>query len=268
MTDKPLTPEEEAKVRHIVAMGGYLTASMWGRRLLATLDATLQRDEDPQIIYLSNAGDETSIVLNSLRDRAAEDPRLAYLEWSAAPDRADDDRDGWAEANPAIGHIPTLQEQVSYWRSLYETCLDTTTRLARPADPGGLRETALEEVAYRAELVWESLRHEDHGFPLYDLGRALATLAATPTEDAHEEGRPPLDPLVAAHDRGWSEGFIAGRAAAPTADPGGLRETAQEVASGLEAWSEADPTRVAPRAGTYARALRAALADTEQETER
>jgi hypothetical protein len=64
--------------------------------------------EDPQIIYLSNAGDETSVVLNSLRDRAAEDPRLAYLEWSAAPDRAADDRDGWIEANPAIGHIPTL----------------------------------------------------------------------------------------------------------------------------------------------------------------
>jgi rubrerythrin len=33
-----LTAEEEAEVRHIVAMGGYLTASQWGRRLLATLD--------------------------------------------------------------------------------------------------------------------------------------------------------------------------------------------------------------------------------------
>ena len=34
------------------------------------------------------------------------DPGLAYLEWSAAPERAADDRAGWLEANPAIGHDP------------------------------------------------------------------------------------------------------------------------------------------------------------------
>jgi NAD-dependent dihydropyrimidine dehydrogenase PreA subunit len=40
--------------------------------------------------------------------------------------------------------------------------------------------------------------------------------------------RPPLDPLVAAHDRGWSEGYIAGRdAARQPADPGELRATSQ-----------------------------------------
>jgi hypothetical protein len=126
---------------------------------------------------------------------------------------------------------------------------------ARSADPGELRE-ALESIKRlsdgRADN-WSQVVRAIHE-------TAVAALAATPTEDAHEEGRPPLDPLVAAHDRGWSEGFIAGRAAARSADPGGLRETAQEVASGLEAWSEADPIHVAPRAQTYARALRTALA--------
>ena len=50
---------------------------------------------------------------------------------------------------------------------------------ARPAVPAALdveRVRLLEEVALRAEQAWESLRHEDHGSPLYDLGRALAAL--------------------------------------------------------------------------------------------
>jgi hypothetical protein len=61
--------------------------------------------EDPQTIYLSNAGTDESTVLNSLRKRAADDPSLAYLEWSADPEYAADDRRGWVQANPAIGHF-------------------------------------------------------------------------------------------------------------------------------------------------------------------
>lgn len=60
---------------------------------------------NPQILYLSNAGHELSDVLNAIRKRAEEgDQALAYLEWSAAPGRSVDDRAGWAEANPALGH--------------------------------------------------------------------------------------------------------------------------------------------------------------------
>lgn len=64
--------------------------------------------ENPQTIYLSNAGTDKSVVLNSLRDRAADDPSLAYLEWSAHPDYASHDRRGWVQANPAIGHFPQV----------------------------------------------------------------------------------------------------------------------------------------------------------------
>jgi len=74
----------------------------------AILPTTIAK-ADPQIIYLSNAGDDESIVLNELRRRRETDPRLAYLEWSAGPDRALDDRDGWAEANPALGY--TISEE-------------------------------------------------------------------------------------------------------------------------------------------------------------
>jgi len=68
----------------------------------AILPTTMAR-RDPQIIYLSNAGDDESVVLNELRRRRETDKRLAYLEWSAGPDRTLEDRDGWAEANPSVG---------------------------------------------------------------------------------------------------------------------------------------------------------------------
>lgn len=76
---------------------------------------TLSASLDPQIIYLSNAGDDLSVVLNALRSRSESDPSLAYLEWSASPERPIDDPIGWAEANPAMGH------EAEGMGSLYET---------------------------------------------------------------------------------------------------------------------------------------------------
>jgi hypothetical protein len=71
---------------------------------------TLNASRHPQMVYLSNAGESDSVVLNAARLRADSDPSLAYLEWSAAPERSADDIEGWREANPAIGHIPNLLE--------------------------------------------------------------------------------------------------------------------------------------------------------------
>lgn len=71
---------------------------------------TLAASRNPQFLYLSNAGDDTSVVLNALRSRAGDDPSLAYLEWSAAPGRGADDVAGWQESNPALGHLPALYE--------------------------------------------------------------------------------------------------------------------------------------------------------------
>jgi phage terminase large subunit-like protein len=77
--------------------------------VIAAASSTQAVSADPLTIYFSNAGTDKSVVLNSVRDRAGKDPNLAYLEWSADPERTASDRRGWTEANPALGHQPSLQ---------------------------------------------------------------------------------------------------------------------------------------------------------------
>jgi hypothetical protein len=89
---------------------------------IAAAKPTMTVSPDPQMVYLSNAGQDDSIVLNALRLRADSDPALAYLEWSAAPDRAADDIAGWCESNPSIGYEPEgLGSTLETLRSEYRT---------------------------------------------------------------------------------------------------------------------------------------------------
>lgn len=60
-----------------------------------------------QIVVISNAGDDSSVVLNSLREAALadKDERLGILEWSA-PDGCDlNDPEMWTYSLPGLGHI-------------------------------------------------------------------------------------------------------------------------------------------------------------------
>jgi phage terminase large subunit-like protein len=73
---------------------------------IAAILPTLNTSRDPQVWWASNAGDPDSIVLNQLRDRALTGDRsLAWLEWSADPALSPDDPEGWAQANPSLGHL-------------------------------------------------------------------------------------------------------------------------------------------------------------------
>lgn len=60
-----------------------------------------------QIVCISNAGDDESVVLNTLREAAlsGKDDTVCLLEWSA-PDGCDlDDPEMWAMSLPGLGHI-------------------------------------------------------------------------------------------------------------------------------------------------------------------
>lgn len=91
-----------------------------GATHMAAILPTLSAVPNPQLWYTSSAGMETSEQLNAVRRRGVtgRDPRLCYLEWSAAkrkcaregcshhPDVEGcwlDDREAWAESNPTLG---------------------------------------------------------------------------------------------------------------------------------------------------------------------
>lgn len=66
---------------------------------------------DGQVVVITNMGDDSSIVLDSLRESALGyietgqgDPRLGILEWSAPPGSDPTDLEALAYANPNLGH--------------------------------------------------------------------------------------------------------------------------------------------------------------------
>jgi hypothetical protein len=79
----------------------------------AAVSKTTMARPNSQIWCMSNAGDDTSVVLNRLRDRAltGDDPTIGLFEWSGAYDDDGDSYcaiDDWAQiaqANPVLGSL-------------------------------------------------------------------------------------------------------------------------------------------------------------------
>ena len=121
---------------------------------IAAAEPTISASLDPQTLYLSNAGDDESIVLNSVRARADSDPSLAYLEWSADPKRDISDRDGWLEANPAVGNLPGrdlmgfLERKYESYRQAGTLSIYETEHLCRWVP--SMRERMVDEYAWAA----------------------------------------------------------------------------------------------------------------------
>lgn len=72
----------------------------------AAMSKTAMAVPNALIIAMSNAGDDNSVVLNDLREKAqtGADDTLGLFEWSAEPGCALDDPAAWAQANPSLGH--------------------------------------------------------------------------------------------------------------------------------------------------------------------
>jgi hypothetical protein len=97
------------------------------------------------ILPTSNAGDEESVVLNSLRGQAVAgaDPALALFEWSA-PDGCElDDTDAWCQAMPGLGI----------------TITEAAVRSALATDPA---------TVFRTELLCQHVDLMDTAFPMDD----------------------------------------------------------------------------------------------------
>lgn len=99
----------------------------WGA--WSSLSKTVIARPKGQIVAISNAGDDESVVLNSLRDAAlgGRDPSVGLFEWSAPDGCSLDDPEMWAMGVPALGH--TLPEGA--------------VRTARATDPPGVFRTEI-----------------------------------------------------------------------------------------------------------------------------
>lgn len=73
----------------------------------SALSKTTMAVPNSQIWCMSNAGDDQSVVLNQLRDRALADPdgSIGLFEWSGPDDCALDDIEAIRQANPALGYL-------------------------------------------------------------------------------------------------------------------------------------------------------------------
>lgn len=114
---------------------------------------TLSASPNPRAVFLSNAGSDDSVVLNDLKRRSETDPSLCYIEWSASPERAIDDRDGWLEANPSpLITMDTLERQfVSRPPALFET--EHLCRWVETMAPSLLAPAAWERLERPLELA-------------------------------------------------------------------------------------------------------------------
>lgn len=79
---------------------------------------TISARPGSQAWYFGSAPLSSSEVMHRIRrrGRAGTDDRLAYLEWSADPEANLDDRDAWAQANPALG-VRILEEHIESERA-------------------------------------------------------------------------------------------------------------------------------------------------------
>lgn len=108
-----------------------------------------------QVWAMSNAGDDTSVVLNQLQavGEAGTDPSLCLLEWSAPKGCELDDTAAWQQANPGLGY----------------TVSEAAIRSALATDPPNV---------FRTEVLCQAVDQLD-GAVDYEAWKACADAAGT-----------------------------------------------------------------------------------------
>jgi hypothetical protein len=151
---------------------------------IAAAAPTLTNSHNPQVIYLSNAGTENSVVLNDLRTRGmAGTDGLAYLEWSADPAYAVDDERGWLQANPSIGHsnltIARLRSFYDRYREAGELAVFETEHLCRWVK--SMLPRLVTDVAWQsAREALEAPRNPAMGVSVHPGGRRASAVISWP----------------------------------------------------------------------------------------
>jgi hypothetical protein len=154
---------------------------------IAAAEPITASSEDPQVIYLSNAGSELSVVLNDLRHRGLAGAKgLCYMEWSAGPEYAVDDHAGWLQANPSIGYgnltIERLEALYRKYLEAGELAIWETEHLCRWVQsmlPGLLNDVRWQQ----ARATVEPVRYPSMGISVDPSGRRASAVLAWPQLD-------------------------------------------------------------------------------------
>jgi hypothetical protein len=103
---------------------------------LDALLPTISARPNPQVWYLGSAPHLDSTVFHRIRarGRAGEADRLAYFEFSADPDADLNDRQAWAQANPAFG-VRISEEYIAAERGSMSDAGFAAERLSISPDP-------------------------------------------------------------------------------------------------------------------------------------
>lgn len=177
--------------------------------VVEALNPTQTAARPAQRLYISNAGDNRSVVLNARRDAghtAAAHPTptaAAYLEWSAPPGAATDDLAALAAANPALGHTITADDLLRARAEMTEAGYRTEHMCQWVA--------ALEQVidpAAWAAAAWPDA-HPGPGMVLafdVDVDRSAAAVAAAWPD---QQGRPVLALLEHRPTAAWVPDLVA-----------------------------------------------------------
>jgi phage terminase large subunit-like protein len=87
----------------------------------ASVSPTITASPNGQIVAMSNAGDESSTVLNSLYASGiagGADSQILVMSWSAPDGCERDDIEAWRYANPGLGHIIDLATLRAQYQAL------------------------------------------------------------------------------------------------------------------------------------------------------
>lgn len=195
----------------------------------SALSKTTTARPNALIVGISNAGDDQSVVLNSLRSTAiAEtDPSLGLFEYSA-PDGCElDDEQAIAQANPGLGHTVSLSAILSALATDPATVFRTETLCQRVdaldaavdlaswkavADPSGSLKDVRSRVAACVDVAPDGAHVTLAGAAVLDDGRVrVEILNAWSSTTAARRELPGLLARIAPAAVGW---FPSGPAAA------------------------------------------------------
>ncbi|WP_217695801.1 terminase, partial [Pseudonocardia sp. Ae356_Ps1] len=219
----------------------------WGS--WSALSKTTSARPDALTVGISNAGDDNSVVLNSLRAAglSGEDESLGLFEWSAPDGVALDDRSGWVCSNPALGHVPSLERAVCGELVMDPPAVFRTERLCQrveqlnaavdvaawrdAADPGVSLEAVRDRVGLAVDVAPDGLHVTAVGAAVLDDGRVrVEVLGAWESTDAARRdlflGADPLVEAVSPYVVGW---FPGGPAGALSAEFRGLESSGRLV---------------------------------------